>query len=571
MANSLYMSGNLVTIVKDGKLINTDEDNLRKDDIVVFQVGDIVPADLHLVEERGLVVDDFEITGEILPVHKRVNNEAVNLYMGSKVMRGTGRGVIIATGEESEYGKILKQKRELILPPPIQIIQSRYLLLVGLLLPAFGIHIARSQAGLWPVALYVMWSVVLILLQNDHLFRHILVRREIQQLAHLGIYISDPAAFERLWQMDLLCFDKTGVLTTRGLKVKQLYLADRTVDAEGVVGEQLEESAIHQLKIACALCHDILIYEKIDQANPVDQALSAFAEKQNVVLPELWAQYERIYDVPFDPENRSMVCGYRRAGRVIYYTKGDPNVVLSQCKDYLTASGERKKVDMAFWHFTSSVIDSITQNGDTAIALACASDLSDQPGRAFTFLCLVQLKNTLQPGAREVVQGLKEKGIRVLLLTGDRPKTAISVSQACGISEGSQACLAGREVDAIGSAEVVKQSQYCSVFARLSPSQKGYLILLFQQKGHCVGMVGDGPNDGIALKVADIGISFSKNSSLIARRLSKILLPELVDLLALVEGAYRVRWRAKILKAFRLLIIAGSLASAYIWIMSELC
>jgi Ca2+-transporting ATPase len=123
-------------------------------------------------------------------------------------------------------------------------------------------------------------------------------------------------------------------------------------------------------------------------------------------------------------------------------------------------------------------------------------------------------------------------------------------------------------IDRMESSEVARQSSYCSVFARLIPSQKGFLIRLFQQKGHLIAMVGDGPNDGIALKVADIGISYVKNSSPIARRLSKILINDLADLLMLIEGANRIKRRVKHLKLFRILIIAISLLSIYMWIFS---
>ncbi len=564
------MNGNLVTIVKDGKLTNVDAAVLHEGDLVVVQTGDIVPADLHLVEERGLVVDDFDITGEIWPVHKQINDQAINVYMGSKVVKGAGKGVVMAAGEESEYGKILKQEHGLILPHPIQVFHARYLFLAALLLPALAIHLVQSPVDFWLAAFYVPGFFVLILLQNDPLFRRVLVHREIQRLSRLGIQIRAPEVFERLWNLDILCFDKTGVLTTRGLRVKQLYLVDKGVDAEGKVEEQIGEDGLHELITACALCHDVLFYEKISRANPVDQALIAFAEKQGCVLPELWSQCERIYDMPFESENRLMMCGYRQAGRVVYYVKGDPDAVLHLCKDYLTAAGQRKKVDAPFWNCNVSAVEAISQKGDMAIAFACASALSDQAETPFTFLGLVQLENSLRPGVREVVQNLTMKGIRVLLLTGDRRKTAVSVGQVCGISAGSQACLTGQVMDAIGSQEVARQAQYCSVFARLVPSQKGYLIRILQQGGHCVGMVGDGANDGTALRLADVSISFIKNSSLIARQFANILLPELVDLLALMEGALQTQRRLKILKVFRYLILAAALVGAYLGTLSGL-
>jgi Ca2+-transporting ATPase len=179
------------------------------------------------------------------------------------------------------------------------------------------------------------------------------------------------------------------------------------------------------------------------------------------------------------------------------------------------------------------------------------------------------LENSLQPGARGIIKGVKEKGIRSILLTGDRAKTAIRVSEECGITQDSQACLTGGMIDGMESSEVARQSTYCSVFARLKPSQKGVLIRLLQQRGHRIAMVGDGPNDGIALKVADIGISYVINSSPIARRLSTILINDLADLLRLIEGANRVKRRAEQLIFIRILIIAVSLLSIYMWIFAS--
>jgi P-type Ca2+ transporter type 2C len=155
------------------------------------------------------------------------------------------------------------------------------------------------------------------------------------------------------------------------------------------------------------------------------------------------------------------------------------------------------------------------------------------------------------------------------LLTGDRAETAVRISADSGITKNSRIFLTGRTMDRMDLAEVARQAKYCSVFARLLPSQKGVLIRLLQQKGHRVAMVGDGPNDGIALKAADIGISFVENSSPIARRLSKILINELADLLRLIEGAQRIKRRAKHLKLLRILILVVSMLSLYLWVFNS--
>lgn len=134
----------IATIVKGGKLTNVDGDSLCKDDMVVIQAGDIVPADIRLVEARALEIDEFELTGEIMPVIKDVDND-VMVYMGSKVLKGTGNGIVVATGEQTEYGKILKQSWERCEPYKFRLFEKEYLGLVFLLIPAFAILLIQSS------------------------------------------------------------------------------------------------------------------------------------------------------------------------------------------------------------------------------------------------------------------------------------------------------------------------------------------------------------------------------------------------------------------------------------------
>jgi Ca2+-transporting ATPase len=211
--------------------------------------------------------------------------------------------------------------------------------------------------------------------------------------------------------------------------------------------------------------------------------------------------------------------------------------------------------------------DTINQNKDTVIALAYSSDNPNQNPSGYMFLCMLQLENKLQQGAREIIEQLSKNGIRSILLTGDKAETALRVGTDCGITEKLSACLTGRMIDRMELSEVAKQSSYCSVFARLLPSQKGTIIRLLQQKGHYVAMGGDGPNDGIALKVADIGISFAKDSSPIARRLAKILINNLDDLLKLFECASRFRKGYNRLRILRTIVLVVSLLSIYAWIL----
>jgi P-type E1-E2 ATPase len=228
------MTGNLVTIVKDNRLVNIDEDSLRRGDLVALQLAEIVPADLKLVEAKGLEVDEFDITGELLPVVKEVKDEDVILYAGSRVTEGTGKGIVLATGEQTEYGKVFKEESEREQSYQFRLIEKKYLGLVLLLLPALVVQAMQSNNVMGPIAHYSILSVVLLLLQNTAFFKHLLVSHEIKTLENTKIQIRDTRAFERMRSMDTLCFDKTGVLTSRQMKVKNVYFSDEMIVADSI-------------------------------------------------------------------------------------------------------------------------------------------------------------------------------------------------------------------------------------------------------------------------------------------------------------------------------------------------
>ena len=137
------MKGNTVTVIKMGKIINISEDDLRKEDILLLQAGDLVPADLKLIEARGLKLDEFELTGEIIPVEKKVDGEDVFVYKGSRVTKGNAKGVVIATGEETEYGEIIKQRWGQVKYKFPSLIKGKYFVLLAFILPPFVVSLSR--------------------------------------------------------------------------------------------------------------------------------------------------------------------------------------------------------------------------------------------------------------------------------------------------------------------------------------------------------------------------------------------------------------------------------------------
>jgi Ca2+-transporting ATPase len=283
--------------------------------------------------------------------------------------------------------------------------------------------------------------------------------------------------------------------------------------------------------------------------------------ENGVDIGEIALKYKRTYEKPFDSEDRYMACGFEFDDKKIYFAKGDPEIILRMCKNYVTVSGIEKKLDLGFWSSINQKTYSINQKGDVAIALAYSSSTSEIPPLHYTFLCLLQLENPVKPGVPEVVKNLKEEEIRTLILTGDKPETAMKIGEEIGIE--SDYCLTGKCMAKMDLSEIARQSDYISVFARLLPSQKGILVMLLQQRNHFVAMVGDGANDTVALKVADVGISFVENSSPLAKRVSKILINDLADLLTITQSARRIKWLVKYLMLFRVTILISMLLILY--------
>jgi len=548
------MNGSIVTVIRGGITQNISDHDLHLGDLVLIQTGDIVPADLKLIESRSLEVDEFDVTGELLPVLKKISSADVFVYMGSRIIQGSAKGIVVALGSETVYGEIVNQVASINQTPKNHQIELRHSWILLLLLPAFWQSISRFPNWQMTTLFYISTGILLFLLQQNEFIVSFFRKREQQRNNQRDISIRYSDIFSLLERIDTICFDKTGVLTTRHMEISNIFMFSslKKFDTKYM---GFEGSTQDLIRTASALCTDISFFEKVKSANPVDYAFISLAQRAGVNLVEISSKFHRNLDGPFDSEKRYMYCGYVTKEREQwYFLKGDPDHVVLQCKDYIDENNKKRKLDFNFRSEVKALSRSISQNGDTAIAMAFATGDVDPRQKEYTFLCMAQLENSLQDGAKEIVEGVIKKGIRPLLLTGDKPEAAVKIAHTCGIAQKNEAALSGNVIDRMPLDEVGRQAEYCSVFSKLLPSQKATIIRLLQNKGHHVMMVGDGPNDGIALRVADIGVSFKYDSSQIARRYSSILLNRLTDLSELIDGGINLKMRIAKLRRFMILI-----------------
>jgi Ca2+-transporting ATPase len=529
-----------IVVGRDG-IVPIPADDLRAGDMVLIQTGDVVPADLKLLDAVDLELDEFELTGEIMPQEKHLTPGADLLaFQGTVVVRGHGKGIVLAAGENTEYGKILRQSISRRKGERIPAIRKGHVELLLFLIIALPVSI-RLYPGYAPasVLLCVLLASSLLLLPKDGMLRLIARRCRQKKLLMQDIVLQDEGILEAVGDLDVFCFDKTGVLTTREMEVKGIWLGGR----DFFEGEFSAVGAREILMTGSALCHDLAYAQTHALANPLDHALMSFAERHGFSMTGLERSHRRIWQKPFSSQQRYMACGfqYGDSGKRIYFAKGDPDVILRQCRGYLTPTGETRPLDFELLSAIRARLDGRRQKGGVIIAMAFAEGPFEGPPPGYTFLSLFEFENRIKPDAKAVLQGLGGMGIRSVLLTGDRAETALRVGVEAGIDAPDGFCLTGGSIGRMPLSEVARQAEYVSVFARVSPSQKGIVVRSLQQRGHRVAMVGDGANDVIALRSADVGISFFNKSSPLAKRTAMVLVNDLGDILRIVETARGAR------------------------------
>lgn len=547
-------------MVRNGRVVAIAADDLQIGDHVLIQAGDIVPADLKLLDAADLEVDEFELTGEIMPVSKRLQpNADIRVFQGSRVLRGHGKGLVIAAGEETEYGKMVKASGRYDKDDRPHRIKKGHLALLLLFLPALLVRFKFYHDHSLIFITYPLLVFFLLLLQNRQWGQRLIRRRLQQRLRRRNILLRDAGVLDDLRRINLFCFDKTGVLTSRLIKVKEIYLGGGNLSIDGVKDHKTWDI----LLTGSALCNDLEYHQEMALANSLDRAFMSFAEDHGIRLDQLRRQYRRIYQKPFTSEERYMACGFDSGpmGRRIFFAKGDPEVIGKRCNRYVAPGDEIKSLDISFWSALRTQIEEMSRDGSIVMALAFSENSFPSPPVSYTFLGLFRLENPLHPEAKRLWQDLRKRGIRNVILTGDRTETTWSIGAELGIEHAATLYLTGRQIDRMSLSEVARQCDYVSIFTRLSPSQKGIIARIFQQRGHTVAVVGDGTNDVIALKSADVGISFVERSSPLAKRAAKVLINDLSDIPLLLEAGRRAqrqfRFTVVCLALLFLLLILG--------------
>jgi len=551
------MAAPTATVLRDGEEIEIPARELVPGDVILMRAGDKIPADVRLTEAINLQIEEAALTGESVPVEKHTApldsrdltpGDRKNMaFAGTAPTYGRGRGLVVTTGMDTEFGKIARmlQTVETGRTPLQENLDKvgRMLAWVAFALVAvivalglfrgqpfiemliFGIALAVAVV---PEALPAVVTISLAIGVQRMVKRHALIRR--------------LTAVETLGSTSIICSDKTGTLTKDEMTAREIFVAGQTLEISGAGYEPqghffLDGQAVElfdqlkQLLQAGALASDThIVHSEADnrwhvKGDPTEGALVTAAAKAGLHKSDLDAQFPRVNEIPFTSETKRMTTLHTGSGGVIAYSKGAPEVILDSCTRYLDKGGEIALTP----GIKTMIIETAREMASQALrVLAVAS----KPGAALEtaehemiFLGLVGMIDPPRPEVSAAIQTCELAGIKVVMITGDHPLTAQAIARELGILKNGRA-VTGAELEAMTDEEFEQEVENIEVYARVSPAHKLRVVTALQKKDHIAAMTGDGVNDAPALKKADIGIAMGITGTDVTKEASAMTLTD---------------------------------------------
>ena len=559
-------------VIRDGHRLNIDAATLVMGDIVILEAGDRVPADLRLIEVRDMRVDEAILTGESVPVdkslsqateHSALGERVCMLFSGTMIATGIARGVVVATGRDTEIGKIsglLQSVATLATPLVRQMNIFARWLTVFILLVAAGLLVFGFVVGHLPFSdlfMVVVGLSVAAIPEGLPAVLTITLAVGVQAMAGRNAIIRRLPAIETIGSVSVVCTDKTGTLTRNEMAVTRVVLSDTVlhVDGEGysptgaIFDSHEQKIAPNSLLINMAwtasLCNDAELRNTEQgwqvEGDPMEGALLAFAAKVLTEGSASRSRWERLDVVPFDPVHRYMAVLCRSStGKRATFVKGAPEAVFAMCHHQKNSNDDEVSVDEAYW---LEAIEALAAGGHRVIALAANFESSNQEDlqehHLHGKLTLLGLVGLMDPPRQEVIAALAEcqsAGISVKMITGDHAATARAIAEQIGLPNW-QHVLTGADLDRLDAADFSEEVARVDVFARTSPAHKLKLVGALQSRGLIVAMTGDGVNDAPALKRADIGVAMGLKGSEAAKESAELVLAD--DNFASIVAAIR--------------------------------
>lgn len=520
-----------VYVIRDGKRCKILARNLCIGDIVLLEEGNTVGADLRLIESVNLKINESSLTGESVPVLKNANFLSSGLqsfdkleyaYMGTNVVSGRGKGVVVSCGMDTEIGVIaasLDDKKE---ATPLELSLAHLskilgfitiiLVLIVFIMELVWMYIDKnlSIANSFECILSATSLAVAAIPEGLPAVVTIVLATGVKRMVKANTIVRKLSSVETLGAVSVICSDKTGTLTENKMTVVDGY-------ANGMYFK--EKRDFKKMAIGMALCNNASIDDGVF-GDPMEIALLEYAKGLNLDYKD----YLRLDEKSFDSDRKMMSVLCKLNDEYIVYTKGAIDRIINNCKFILEHNMVRKiykedilKIEAANTAFAKRALRVL------ALAYTKSNKIEEHD---MIFVGMLAMMDPPRKEVKDSVGILKAAGIKTVMITGDHVETAFAVGKMLDICKDKDECITGSEIDKLSPSELINIVGEKCVFARVSPKNKADIVLAYQKNGNVCAMTGDGINDAISLRTADIGISMGLSGTDVAREASDMILTD---------------------------------------------
>ena len=544
-------------VLRNGQIREVPSEQIVPGDIILLEAGDVIPGDAHLLESNQLQCDESSLTGESLPTEKNteqlpkataLGDQANMVFKGTAVTNGNGKAVVTGTARHTQLGTITSlvessEEKETPLDQKIKVLSKK---LIWITLGMTGIFAITGfvQGKNWVLILETSIALAVAAFPEGlPIVSTVALASGMLLMARRNAIVKRLSAVETLGSTNVILTDKTGTLTENKIYVDTLSFPEETLKAtirDGKLifeGANIEKSkeAFQRLRLVGALCNNASPQDNDDKADlmgdPIEIALVHLADASGDPAESLKKTYERIGEIPFSSETKMMGTLHKGPGGHFVAAKGSAEHLLAKCSRLQLGPAivdlteeEREKIEAA--------ADEMAADGLRVLAFAFKEEADAGATDYLNSLVYAGMVGFLDPPRleiKEAVLACRHAGIKIVMITGDHPLTALNIAKRVGLAdESEQSAIKGIEIPPMESLSAEWKEKILSavVFARTTPKQKLEVVQVYQEAGNIVAMTGDGVNDAPALKKADIGIAMGMRGTQVAKETASIVLKD---------------------------------------------
>lgn len=534
-------------VYRDGEVVKIKSEDIVVGDIVLLEAGDIVPADIRLTSSNSLKIQESALTGESVPSEKNydvvledttpIGDQSNMAFSSGIVTYGRGSGVVVATGMQTQVGKIanmLNTEQKTNSPLQKQIAKTAkvltYVVLgIALFIFAFGIITKSPNQSLMDsiISNFMMAITIAVAAIPEGLpaVVTIVLALGVKKMSEKKAIVKNLPSVETLGCCEVICSDKTGTLTLNQMTVEQAYTLNSGIYLNSTKLTNFDNDLLIK---GMTLCNDTKESKNKLIGDPTETALVAYAKSQNYKPKQLLKDHERIFEIPFDSDRKLMTTVHNYQNQKISFTKGALDILLNKCVKILDGEvcrditpNDLKQIKDASKQMASSAL--------RVLALAYKTENLDNFENLENNLVLVGFVGMIDPPRAEVIDAVKtckKAGMSAVMITGDHLDTAVAIASKIGIYTKGDLAITGAELDKLSDEEFLQNLRKYKVYARVSPENKVRIVKAYKKINVIVAMTGDGVNDAPSIKSADIGIGMGITGTDVSKGVADIVLAD---------------------------------------------